>query len=516
MRFILIAASCFLISLTLSLGVLFLTPNHSHPTHAIIKIDNLKKIEHSPQTNRPNIIFILADDLGIAEIEPFNTESVDEDRKIFTPNLVKFAQESMKFTNSYAGSPICAPSRCTLLTGLHTGHCSVRHNNNFEFKGPTFAQLLRKHGYDTALMGKWGMLIDPQDQLGSPLSHGFSTFLGFMNHTQCHSYYPREIYSDRSVLSVDQPISVSREVCMKEESGCHYSEELFLKGTEDYIREKAGVTPFMVMVSMVVPHTGRWTEDGEYGSPVPNQGRYRQKEWPEVEKDHAAMITYHVDAAVGRIMNVLKEKNIDENTVIFFASDNGAHNEGGHDYQFFRSSGLYKGLKRSLYEGGLKSPTMVRWKGHIPMDTTSPVPWGLWDVFPTLTDLAQIPSNQIPQNLDGISLVPTLLGENQNLRERVLYWETCTQSDRYRNPLAKDYNYSHTHHVARAVRWGKWKGISWIKGQGFTELYDLESDPYEMHNVASKHRNVIGKISEIAKGSHSVYRHWIGVCKRFK
>jgi len=247
-------------------------------------------------------------------------------------------------------------------------------------------------------------------------------------------------------------------------------------------------------LAWTIPHAGGWEGTEESGAPAPSWNPYTSKSWPDVEKGHAAEITSYLDRDVGRILSTIKSLGIDNNTIVFFVSDNGAHNEGNHNYMFFNSSGPLRGFKRSLYEGGIRSPSLVRWPGNI-TPGTSDYAWAFWDLLPTLSEIAQVPSSQLPTN-DGTSIVPTLLGKTQNPKD-YLYWEFCTNNK---------WGY--------AIRKDNWKAVT-LSLASPLKLFDLSQDIHEDNNIAGTHPQILAELQQIASKAHANDPNWpkIEPCK---
>jgi len=282
----------------------------------------------------------------------------------------------------------------------------------------------------------------------------------------------------------------SRDRCMAANNTCVFTHNLFTeKATEFLTNQSAQANPFFLYLTYTIPHAGGWYKDQETGAPVPSDGPYVDKNWPNVEKDHAAAITSFEDRDIGNILKLLDRLNLSDNTVVFFSSDNGAHNEGGHNYLFFNSSGPLRGFKRSLYEGGIRTPMIVRWPNRIASGVKSNFVWSFWDFLPTAAEFAGIDSKNLPPNLDGVSVVPTLLGTQQPAKP-YLYWEFCTNN-----------KWGH------AVRMGKWKAVSFAVDEPF-ELYDLSNDIGETNNVAGTNPHIIVQMNDIAKKEHTNDPNW--------
>jgi arylsulfatase A-like enzyme len=417
------------------------------------------------QARKPNIVFILADDLGYGDIGPYGQ------RHIQTPNLDRLAAQGLRFSQTYAGAAVCAPSRSVLMTGLHTGHTPVRANAGtipIRADDVTVAQVLQRAGYKSGGFGKWG--LGDAGSEGVPTRHGFSEFFGYLHQIHAHTYYPEFLWDgDRK-----HPLPANANGARAE-----YSAELIAQRALRFIREHRD-GPFFLYAAFTLPH-GRFE--------VPNDAPYTGKDWPQPEKNFASMVT-RLDGYVGRILALLKELGLERDTIVFFASDNGGVSGEGHDVARFRSNGPLRGEKTTLYEGGIRVPMIVRWPGRVAENATSDVTWGFWDFLPTVAELAR---TRPPDGLDGISVVPTMLGEkggNQNRSERTFYWEHLT-FDRQTSQLRADT-------MIQAVRMGDWKAVRPKPGTPL-ELYDLGRDLGETSNVAAAHRDVVAKIEGYLK-----------------
>lgn len=444
----------------------------------------------APEAPRPNIVWVMADDLGWGEVGLFPSNS--SVGRIDTPHLDKFGREGVIFTEAYAGYTVCAPSRTTFFTGRHSGRF-VHHGWTGKALSPgqnvtTLAHVLQRAGYQTGAFGK----IAP---LTSPLEQGFDSFMGQVDQKLCHNMYPPFIDAGNATLNlklVGNHGRLSRDLCMQDPGLYNYTIDVFheagMAWLEVAVRRRA---PFFLYLSFTIPHAGGWTGTGEKGNPVPTDLQYAGKPWPDVEKDHAAVITY-LDGKVGDLMARLKALGVDDNTLVFFASDNGAHKEGGHKPEFFNSTGGLRGHKRSLYEGGVRSPTMVRWPAFIKGGQRSTFAWAFWDMLPTFADLAgeSVVGTSDFKDLDGISIVPMLLGHSEQAAHEYLYftWSATTTVSGY------------------AVRQGRWKGVVpfCADSEGLQpsmednmEIYDLSADPFETSDVAAHETAVVTALKKL-------------------
>jgi len=431
-------------------------------------------------TDRPNIIFILADDLGYGDLGCYRQKLIQ------TPHLDRMAAEGMRFTDCYAGSTVCAPSRCSLMTGLDTGHARIRGNAlvPLEPDDLTVAEVLKKAGYATGIIGKWG--LGEAGSTGIPNRQGFDEWFGYLSQVHAHNYYPEFLWRNQQQVRL-------RNVVPRESGGrapglggvatkrVDYSHDLFAREALDFLKRHRN-DRFFLYLAFTIPHANN--EAGKKGMEVPDYGPYAGKDWPEPEKGRAAMIT-RMDADLGRLFAKLQELGLDEKTIVFFSSDNGPHREGGANPEFFRCSGPLQGIKRSLHDGGIRVPMIVRWPGRVRPGTTSDLPWAFWDFLPTAAELAGV---EPPRQTDGISVVPTLLGQGPQKRHEFLYWEF------------------HEGGSQQAVRMGHWKAVrAW--GQPL-ELYDLRTDLGEAKDVAADHPDVVAKIEAYLKTARTESEHW--------
>ena len=405
-------------------------------------------------SKRPNFVFILADDLGYGDLGCYGQT------RIKTPNIDRLAMEGRRFTDFYAGSTVCAPSRCALLTGYHTGHARVRGNANVPLRPEdvTLGEVLQGAGYATGMVGKWG--LGAEGSTGTPNKQGFAEWFGFLDQTHAHNYYPDFLYrnENRETITGNE---VTGGVATRREQ---YAPDLFLRAGLDFLDRHKG-EPFLLMVTATLPHANneRGRLDGN-GMEIPSDAPYSGESWPPAQRNHAAMIT-RLDGDVGKILQKLTDLGIADHTVVCFTSDNGPHKEGGADPAFFASSGPLRGYKRDLYEGGIRVPMIVRWPGQIPAGTTSKAPWAFWEVLPTLAELA---GTAAPSGIDGRSAVALLRTDEPPPPRDPFYWEF------------------HEGGFRQAIRDGDWKGVRLAPSQPI-ELYNLKTDLGEAHNIAADH-----------------------------
>ncbi|WP_299534350.1 arylsulfatase [Ulvibacterium sp.] len=428
----------------------------------------------------PNIIYILADDLGYGDLGSYGQE------KIRTPRLDLMAQNGIRFTNHYAGNTVCAPSRASLMTGLHQGHAPVRGNSNNVLISDDFtlAEMFQKTGYATALMGKWG--LGEVGSTGEPSAQGFDTYFGYLNQIHAHNYYPDHLIKDGKKTPLNNKVIFAQEGYAKGIGSAAteknaYSHSLIIKEALQFLAAPRQ-RPFFLYLPLTIPHANNEGElTADHGMEVPDLGIYEERDWPEAEKAKAAMISL-LDADVGRILDKLKDLKLDKNTLVIFTSDNGPHKEGGVDPEFFDSNGTLKGTKRDLYEGGIRVPFIAQWPGKIAPNTVSDLPSAFWDMLPTYADVI---GYSLDAKTDGISFLPTLLGQSDAQKEHnYLYWE-----------------FAESNHDAQAIRSGKWKLLYIYKSDSW-ELYDLSIDLGEENNLIEEHPAVAKKLKAYMEEAH--------------
>ena len=442
------------------------------------------------QQQKPNIIFILADDLGYADIGCYGQQ------KIQTPNIDALAHSGMKCTQYYSGSTVCAPARASFMTGLHTGHSPIRGNKGTQPEGQfpmaadavTFPMLLKQQGYRTEAFGKWGMgYINTS---GDPNTKGFDHFFGYNCQTLAHSYYPDHLWDDRN--RIDFPGNPQKFT--------HYSADIIHTKAMTMLREQQTGQPFFLYLPYTIPHSdltvphdsvyARYVKAfNEKPAVITNKKDTAGKPFePYPHAAFAAMVS-RLDKYVGEIVALVKEKKMAEHTLIIFTSDNGPHREGGGDPVFFNNTAGLRGIKRDLYEGGIRDPMIISWKGRIKPGTVNDHPFAMWDFFPTFLQLAGAKSSA---GIDGVSLVPMLL-QNKPVPHEYFYWELDESGGR------------------QAVRWGKWKGVKYnvgIEATAALELYDLDTDPFEKNNIASQHPVVVAQLEKYIREAHIPNKDW--------
>ena len=419
-----------------------------------------------------NIIFIIADDLGYGDLSSYGQE------RFTTPRIDSLAAEGLKFTQHYAGSTVCAPSRCSLMTGKHTGRAFIRGNRQspdgfgdypLATDALTIASVLKKHGYTNGAFGKWG--LGNPDNDGSPLKHGFDEFYGYYSQRDAHNYYPPYLHHNGTKIELDRKT---------------YSHDLIADKALHFIRENKD-RPFFCYLPLAIPHAAMQVPE-QYMAPW-------RKKYPEFEEEEAkysiaesvknpvaafpAMLD-KLDETVGQVLDLLTELELDKNTIVFFTSDNGPHREGGHRSDLFNSNGPLNGYKRDLNEGGIRIPLLVRWSGSIQPGTVSDHISAFWDFFPTICELIGEPT---PEGVDGVSYVPTLLGNSgQQKQHSYLYWEFYEQGGK------------------RAARIGDWKGIQLNVSNnpgGAIAVYHLRNDIAETTDLSEKHPEQVERFRKL-------------------
>jgi arylsulfatase A-like enzyme len=404
---------------------------------------------------RPNVIFILSDDLGYGDLGCFGQKLIQ------TPNIDRLAAEGMRFTQAYAGSTVCAPSRCTLMTGKHTGHCYVRGNKEIQPEGQvpmpadtfTSAHLMKKAGYTTGIIGKWG--LGKPDSESIPTKMGVDYFYGYNCQRKAHEYYPEYLWRNNEKVMLE---------------GKSYSHDLLAEEMLAFVQRNKN-KPFFLYVPFTIPHAK---------IQVPDIGPYEKESWDPQLKKLASMIT-RMDRDVGRLMALLTELKLDEQTLVIFASDNGA----AYNDSLFKHSGPLRGYKRDMYEGGLRSPSIARWPGRIKPGVTSHQVWAFWDFLPTMAELT---GQTTPTGLDGISILSALL-EGEAIEHPPLYFEFYERG------------------FTQAARIGDWKAVRLGLSKPL-ELYDLSTDVGEQHNIGSEHPDVAKQFETFLKTAHTDSEIW--------
>ncbi len=442
----------------------------------------------------PNVIYLLADDLGYAELGCYGQKWIK------TPNIDRIAAEGIRFTNHYSGNAVCAPSRCCLMTGKHPGHAYVRNNGDpkhlqylkgkfgWEFPGQnpipnsevTIAEMLKQKGYATGAMGKWG--LGHFGTTGDPNKQGFDLFYGFNCQRHAHNHYPKFLWrNDKKEVLPGNDRTLN---------GKTYSQDNFTEVALEFINANKD-RPFFLYMPFAIPHLSIQVPEeslAQYKGKIPEEDHVHRGylKHPFPRAGYAAMVS-HMDRDIGKIMTLVEKLGLDDNTLILFSSDNGPtfNRLGGSDSDFFKSAGRFRGLKGSLYEGGIRIPLVARWPGKIKPGSVSDHISAFWDIMPTI---AEVTGTKTPDNIDGISLAPTLFGKiKDQTKHEYLYWEFRSYGGQ------------------QAVRLGNWKGTRQKmlrknnKNPLKIELYDLKKDPGEQHDVASTNPTVVARISSIMR-----------------
>ncbi|WP_044239112.1 arylsulfatase [Flexithrix dorotheae] len=426
--------------------------------------------------SKPNVIFVMVDDLGYGDLGSFGQQVVP------TPNLDEMAAEGIRFTNCYSGSPVCAPARSTLMTGMHTGHTTVRGNKSqvpvpAELSGNpgrvplnpediTIAEVLKDAGYVTGITGKWG--LGEPGSVGVPNEQGFDQWLGYLNQKRAHDHFIDYFWHNKDTLWLEGNDAAFNK------SNVTFSHNLFTDFALDFIENNKD-TSFFLYLPYCLPHDHYHISDEDLVN-------FKDKDWTENEKVYAAMVA-KIDRDMGHIMTKIADLGLDENTMIFFCSDNGAARrwEGRFD-----SSGKLRGRKRDMYEGGIRTPMIVRMPGKVPAGVVSDYPWYFPDVLPTL---AAFTGGSTPEGIDGINVLPEILGQDLPETERFMYWEF------------------HEGGFFQAVRWKNWKAVR--EGlEGKLELYDLANDEAEQNNISAENPEVVKTIENYLLTARTKSPYW--------
>jgi arylsulfatase A len=437
-----------------------------------------------PASDRPNILLVQADDLGYGDLSAYGQAQVA------TPNLERLAREGIRFTNYYSGSTVCAPSRAALLTGMHTGHVWIRGNGDIPLRDEdvTIPMVLRDAGYRTAVIGKYG--LGGPGTTGQPDKKGFDFSFGFLDHRHAHRQYTDHLYKNSQRVETD----LARD----------YVNDLFTREADAFIAA-SDPKPFFIYLNYTVPHAelrapadsmaafeGRFVEKPfvnetadkrQTGATIEGASLgYRSQPTPRAA--FAAMIA-RMDRDIGRLLQTIRDRGLERRTLVMFVSDNGPHREGGADPAFFNSSGGLRGIKRDLYEGGIRVPMIAKWEGTIPAGRVSDHAWAHWDMLPTIAEIARA---KTPKGVDGISMARALRGRRQPAHE-FMYWEF------------------HERGFQQAVRMGRWKAVR-LKKDAPLELYDLANDPREENNVAEKEPAIVARIERYLRTARTDSARW--------
>lgn len=422
------------------------------------------------QSKKPNVILILADDLGIGDLGSYGQKFIK------TPNLDQMAKRGIRFTNFYSSSPVCAPSRASLMTGLHQGHARIRGNENLKGErvplrpeDTTVAEIFKSQNYCTALIGKWG--LGEENTTGIPNKKGFDYFFGYLNQTLAHNYYPDRLWRNQEIVTLEKG---------------SYAPYLVQEEVEEFIKREKN-QPFFLYYATILPHANNELNRASgNGMEIPSNEPYSNENWTIQQKNYAAMVSL-LDAQVGKINELLKKLKLDKNTIVMFMSDNGAQGkvEGGYDQTLFQSNLGLRGIKRALYEGGIRSPMIVQWTGKIKPNQTISTAWTQYDLLPTIADLI---GAKFEHRTDGKSFRQNLFGK-KSPKQDFQYWEFYEGG------------------FVQAVRFGNWKGVR--KGiNGKLELFDLKTDERETTDVSTKFPDVVKKIEAIMQREHIDSENW--------
>lgn len=456
-----------------------MNPNHFLPLLLATLSTVLPTIDRVQAGDKPNIVFIMADDLGTGHLG-FNGQ-----QKIKTPNIDQLRHEGLYFNQVYAGCAVCAPCRSVLMTGYHMGHTSVRGNSGgipLLDEDVTIAEVLKTAGYATGCFGKWGLgdALSP----GMAPRQGFDTFFGYYDQVHAHSYFPAYLWHNDCKYYLPGNSGRESDGLTGEIRGQYTHDEIQTKVLDFIQQHRDG--PFFCYVPYTIPHTELLVPEdsmSQYAGKFPEPNPYttdskHYQDQPQPRAAYAAMIT-RLDRSVGQIMTLLGRLNLDEETIVFFTSDNGAQGSGGPDLEFFRGNMHLRGAKGMMYEGGIRVPMIVRRTGRIQPNTTSDLPWYFPDVMPTLAELTGT-SQHVPANVDGISILPAILGEETVGRKQqtheFMYWELGSGR-----------------RMRKGVRMGDWKAVQMDPRQPI-ELFNLKTDESETTNVADAHPDVMAKI----------------------
>jgi len=448
--------------------------------------------EASSSQAKPNLIFIMADDLGYGDLGCYGQKLIK------TPRLDQMAKEGMKFTRFYSGSTVCAPSRSVLMTGQHMGHTHVRGNAGGDMSRQslrdidlTVAEKLKETGYKTALIGKWG--LGEVGQEGHPLKQGFDYFYGYLNQVHAHNFYPEFLWRNQKkhvLKNVVKPVSDKPRAGFMGGAATkrvEYSHDLFTAEALTWIKANKE-NPFFLYLPLTIPHANNeGTRMFGDGAEVPDYGIYEKENWTKQDKGQAAMIT-RMDRDVGRLLDLLKELKIEENTLVMFTSDNGPHNEAGHNPELFKPAGPLRGMKRTLTEGGIRVPTLAWWPNTIEPNSISDQPFYFGDLMATACDMSQ---SDMPLQTDSLSFLPTLKGKaEEQKRHKFLYWEFYERTFR------------------QAVVMEDWKLIRSGMDNQRLELYDLKNDIHEDVNLIKEQPAVAQRMLSYMESAHVPHPNW--------
>jgi arylsulfatase A-like enzyme len=453
-------------------------------------------VDLAQKERRPNIVLILADDLGYGDLGCYGQQVIG------TPRLDGMAREGMRFTHFYAGATVCAPSRSVLMTGQHHGHTRVRGNAGgmnaaaqaLRAEDTTVAKMLQRAGYHTALVGKWGLGDIGDAASGLPRKQGFDEFFGYLNQVHAHNQFPSFVWRNEERVELTNEVkAVGNQGGGYATEARQFADDLFAEEALKFVSENKA-RPFFLYWSMVIPHANNErTRDLGNGAQVPDFGPYADRDWPDQDKGQAAMIT-RLDSYVGRMLDKLKELNIADNTLVIFTSDNGPHNESKHNLSRFNPSGPLTGIKRSLTDGGIRVPMIAWWPEHISPGNVSDHVGYFGDWMATAAELAE---TKTPTNCDSISIVPTLLATKNDQAKRTqqqhefLYWE-----------------FHEGGFKQAALYQGRWKGIRATSPTAAITLFDQQNDIAEKTNVAAQHPEIVSKIDNYLRQARLPSDDW--------
>ena len=420
---------------------------------------------------RPNFLLIVLDDAGYGDFGCFGQ------KLIRTPRIDGLAQQGTRFTDFYCGAPVCAPSRCVLMTGLHGGHAAIRANAgtvSIRDEDVTLAEVLKGAGYRTGGFGKWG--LGDAATPGVPTRQGFDEFFGYLHQVHAHSYYPEFLWDNEQRLDLHGK----------------YSAELIAGRSFAFLEKQSAQQPFFLYACYTLPHA---KFEG------PDTAPYRDQPWPEPAKHYAAMLT-RADGYIGRLLDILHQKGLDSNTIVIVATDNGAHSGVDKGYELFHSNGDLRGEKGTVYEGGIRVPCVVRWPGKVKAGASNNTPWGFVDILPTFAALARA---KTPAGLDGVSMAGFLQG-GAAPHHPFLYWEQniFNMQQQKWNPAGH----------ARALRDGQWKAVR--RAGGGVELYDLAADRQERTDLASSQPELARRYGALLDAAHTGPRSHGGASMQFR
>ena len=460
-------------------------------TLALAAITGFSSCQEDPAPQPPNIIFIMTDDQGYNDLGSYGATLIK------TPVLDQMAADGMRFTQHYAGTSVCAPSRSVLMTGLHTGRTPVRGNRQVQPSGQmplppnttTIAALLKEAGYTNGLIGKWGLGVE--GTVGEPVNHGFDYYFGYLDQVLAHNHYPEYLLRNGDRIYLNNIVQYLPEDHWSAGLGSYplemndYSQDHFTREALKFVENNKD-NPFFLYYPVIIPHDNGEALPGKRYAEVPSFGIYADSTWTEEEKGYAAMIT-HLDGEIGKLLDKLDELGLAENTIVFFTSDNGGDSPG-----MFRDISNYpfRGTKRDLYEGGIRVPLLVRWTGTIQPGTVTGHMSAFWDFMPTFCELAGVES---PEFTDGISMLPTLLGKDHQQEHEYLYWEF------------------HERTKKQAIRKGDWKLVRKNivnEPDRPLELYNLASDPGESNDLATVYPEIVKELRQLMRQAHHPDPNW--------